>query len=514
MRVRLSGVFAVAAFVFLSLCSPLAQAADNAALRAAADTITAGELHHHVAALADDAFEGRESGSRGGRAAGGYLQLEFKKFGLAPAGDKGTYFQLFDPSSRNVLGILEGSDPALRDQVVLLSAHYDHVGYGNARNSYGPTGHIHNGADDNASGVATLLEVADACCRLEPRPKRSILFALWDGEEKGLLGSKHWLSRPTVRLGQVRIMVNMDMVGRLRNNKLEITGARTAAGLRKLASRPNGDEPMLLDFTWEMKDNSDHHPFYARGVPILMAHTGLHSDYHRPSDDVEKLNIDGMRRVARYVFGLVTELADEPELPRFRDAGRRESQWTQQSVERPMEPLPSRLGLNWDPHDVSAPGLRVIRVTAGAPAAQAGLKVGDRLLSFAGQELSAGTDLAGMVASAESPAKAVVQRVGAEQSQELSIALRGQPAKLGIAWREDDAEPGSVKLIRVVPASPAARAGLRVLDRVLAVNGQEFADGPALQQLLNATTMPYELLIERGGHLEAVTVGAKPAGMQ
>jgi hypothetical protein len=477
---------------------------------AALDGITSADLRRHVSALADDTFEGREAGSRGGRAAAGYLQMQLKSYGLKPAGEGGGYFQQFNGNCRNILAIIEGTDPALKNEVILVSAHYDHVGYGNARNSYGPTGYIHNGADDNASGASTLLEVAQACAQLEPKPKRSILFALWDAEESGLNGSKHWLSKPTMKLSDVRLMINMDMVGRLRNNKLTVYGARTARGLRKLVSLPNGGEPMTIDFDWQIRSDSDHHPFYMRGIPILMLHTGLHGDYHRPSDDVEKLNVDGMQRVARLLFGLTVEVANLPELPKFRDAVRRESTWTQQTVERVQAPPPGRLGLHWDREDKAAPGLKVLQVVPGGPAAQAGLRTGDRLLSFAGQELAADTDLAGIVLAAQNPVQAVVARQGAEQPIPLTVQLRGQPTKLGIVWREEEAEPGSVMLISIVPGSPAARAGLRPLDRVYAVNGQAFNSGDDLRQLLAAATVPYELSVERVGQVRAAKIVPLP----
>jgi Zn-dependent M28 family amino/carboxypeptidase len=131
---------------------------------------------------------------------------------LQPAGHDGAYFQLFGPGYRNILGIIPGSDPALSNQFVLISAHYDHVGYGTRRNSNGPIGYIHNGADDNASGTAAVLELVEAFQRLAIPPRRSVLFVLWDGEEKGLLGSLHWLSYPTVALENVRLMINLDMV--------------------------------------------------------------------------------------------------------------------------------------------------------------------------------------------------------------------------------------------------------------------------------------------------------------
>jgi len=475
-------------------------------LDAAAASITAGEIKQHAAALADDTFEGRATGSRGGRAAAGYLQLQFKNFGLKPAGEAGGYFQAFDGSSRNILGLLEGSDPELKKEIILVSAHYDHVGYGNARNSYGPTGYIHNGADDNASGVATLLEVAKACTRLEPKPKRTLLFALWDAEESGLNGSKHWLSRPTQPLADVKLMINMDMVGRLRNNTVTVYGARTARGLRRLTSQPNLDEKLALDYSWEIRNDSDHHPFYMRGIPILMLHTGLHGDYHRPSDDVEKLNVDGMHRIAKLLFGIVTTVADQPQLPKFRESVRRESSWAKSTIERIEPTPPGRFGLQWDREDTAAPGLKVIGVSPGDPAAQAGIRVGDRLLNFNGQELTAGTNLAALVVSAQNPVKVTLARAGAEQPVELAVQLRGTPTRLGILWREDDAEPGAVKIVGVVPASPAARAGIKPLDRVYAVNGKDFASGQELRQMLDGLPMPYELSVERAGHVRLAVV--------
>ena len=204
--------------------------------------------------------------------------------GLAPAGDGGTYFQSFNGASRNILGLVEGSDPQLKQQVILLGAHYDHVGYGRANNSFGPCGYIHNGADDNASGVAGLLEVVDAVKQLPTPPKRSILFALWDGEEQGLLGSRHWVGRPTVALSRVAVAINMDMIGRLQESAaLEVYGTRTAAGLRRLVSEANGEaKRWTIDFDWKLKSDSDHWPFYERRIPILMFHTGLHERLSPP----------------------------------------------------------------------------------------------------------------------------------------------------------------------------------------------------------------------------------------
>ena len=143
-----------------------------------------------------------------------------------------------------MLAILQGSDPKLRDQVIVVGAHYDHLGYG-GRASLGPYGYIHPGADDNASGTAAVLELAKAFTILSAPPKRSILFAAWDAEEKGLLGSKYWVAHPTVPLEHVVAAVNLDMVGRLRDDHLIVFGARSGYGWRRLLSSQNDDRPAV-----------------------------------------------------------------------------------------------------------------------------------------------------------------------------------------------------------------------------------------------------------------------------
>ena len=164
------------------------------------------------------------------------------------------------------------------------------------RNSNGPIGYIHNGADDNASGVATLLEMIDALtaaagsrggrsCSPFGTAKRSTCSARGIG-----------FAQPTVPLKDVRLAVNVDMIGRMTGGRLEVAGTRTAAGLRQLLSSPRLPADMWLDFTWEYEENSDHWPFYEASVPSLLVHTGVHKDYHRPSDDIEKLNIAGHAR--------------------------------------------------------------------------------------------------------------------------------------------------------------------------------------------------------------------------
>ncbi len=506
MRPCLPPATAVATILALLTLSATHTAAAETAVGAAMSSISSADLRRHVEVLADDMLEGREAGSRGGHAAAHYLGREFQKHRLAGGASPKSYYQTFGAQYRNLLGLLEGSDPQLKRELIVVSAHYDHVGYGNEQNSFGPTGYIHNGADDNASGAAALMELVEAFAQLEPRPARSILFALWDGEEKGLLGSEHWVSHPTWPLAQVRLMINLDMVGRLRQDKIELYGGRTSAGLRRLVSASNAATNLLVDFSWTMREDSDHYSFYKRGIPVLMFHTGLHGDYHRPSDDVEKLNFAGMQRLAQMLFALIRQLADEPRLAPFRRAAQGESASVQQARERPLAPLPGRLGVTWDASDErQGRGLRVVHVATGSAAARAGVRPGDRLVKFAGREIRDGNSFCTWVLAAQNPVSLAVARGGASQPVELPVQLAGQPLRLGISWRGDDAEPGAVILSRVVPHSPAARAGLGINDRVYEVAGQRFANDAEFQQLVaNPATDALEMLVERQGRLRAV----------
>ena len=492
--------------VVAGLVAPRQLEADS--FTTARDSVTADELRRHVEALANDTFEGREAGTRGGYAAAGYISQFFTRHHLSPAAGAGGYFQSFSGNYRNLLGLFEGSDPALKRQVIVVGAHYDHVGYGSARNSFGPTGFIHNGADDNASGDAALLELIEAFARLEVRPKRSILFAFWDGEEKGLLGSKHWVAQPTIPLADVACMVNVDMIGRLRQDQLTIYGTRTLRGVRRLLSDQNQPN-LVLDFNWEMKADSDHYSFYERQIPILMFHTGLHSDYHRPSDDVEKVNFSGLERIDRLMFGVVRALADDPSPWAFRAQSRQEGLHSRPVLERLEPPLPGRLGLSWSTSD-PGPGLLVTRVWPNSAAAQADLRLNDRILQLDGQSVQPGDDLRALVWGASESLPLVVERAGESKPLDVTVRLGGAPVRFGITWREDDAEPGSLFLVRVVPGTPADKAGLQVLDRIYRVNGQEFANGVEFAKLLDAATGPVELLVEQWGRERTVIIPLKP----
>jgi hypothetical protein len=428
-------VVVIAAFSALK-----ALAANNNMLAAALASITEDKLYRHVEVLADDVYEGRAAGSRGGHAAAQYVLEQLKPEGMTPAGDNNGFVQTFNDDCRNILVLLPGDDPVLAKEVVVVGAHYDHVGYGKSNNSYGPYGQIHNGADDNASGTAALLETIDAFSQSGLKTRRSVLFAFWDAEENGLVGSKYWLTHPTVDIDRIKLDITIDMIGRLRDERLLLLGTRSGYGMRRLFC-DSVEDPMWLDFSWDLKANSDHWPFIEHGIPIALLHTGLHSDYHRPTDDVEKINRAGLREVCRYLFTAIVTAANDDALPRFREAVKQETEKMHHQLEQP------------------ASGVSLTDWPANLP-----------------------------------------------------------PPRLGITWQEDEAEPNSVFLTRVVAGTPAAAAGLQVGDRIDELEGKPFADGTTLHDsihaLLDAGSPEIKLLIERRGHLRTVAleVGSSKVG--
>ena len=499
----------VAAAVGIFCGLPVGWSAEkSSSYRAAVASIHGDQLQACVDFLADDKMEGREAGSRGGRKAGDYLAAELRGLGLAAAGDDDGYFQPFGSDYRNVLAKLEGSDPQLRLEYIVVGAHYDHVGYGNRYNSLGPIGQIHNGADDNASGTAGLVELAEAFTLLSERPKRSILFVGWDAEEKGLLGSKHWIAHPTVPVDDVAAMLNMDMIGRLRDDRLTIYGSRTGVGWRRLVSRENDGLGLVINFSWDMQPDADHYSFFDHRVPVIMAHTGLHSQYHRPTDDANLVNAKGIERVVRLMFGVAHELANQDALPRYREEARRESNGSRRwsTVLRWLPARRDRLGAGWNSGEVSDDGVRLTSVTSGSPADTAAIHAGDRVVEFAGRAIRSSDDLSAAVMSADSPAKVVVRRLGSDEPIEVSVALDGTPMRLGIRWRVDEAEPGTVILTEVVPASPAQRAGLVPGDHIYQVDGRDFADENEFAERVRTLPGPIEMTVERHGQIQTLRI--------
>lgn len=501
------------AVVLTAFASTVAVANDHLDLDAAA-AIERETLRQYVETLAGDVYEGRAAGTRGGRAAAYYLLTVFEKLGLQPAG-KGdrNYFQLFGNQCQNILGIIPGSDPVLRREVVVVGAHFDHVGFGTPSDSRGVIGQIHNGADDNASGVAVLLELAEAFRHLPTAPRRSILFALWDCEENALSGSSHWVANPTVPLECVTLACNLDMVGKLGGRKLEVIGWRSQAGLRRMVVEQNHLTSLPLDFNWQIRRSSDHYSFFNINIPIVMFHTGLHDDYHRPGDDAEKLDYAGMERIGRLVFGTVRALADRNETPSFRPAVHQESAVTRLAIEEPSPAPAGRLGIDWELDD-DRDELRVTRVEPDSAAQQAGLHAGDKLLNFGGNPLNKEADLDCLIVTAPQRVNLVVRRPDGNDDETRVVQLRGEPTRIGFSWREDSADPGALVVVGIIPNSPASRSGLRTADRIYQVDGESFRSEDEFRHFVSNRPLPLPFLIERDGLLQTVIVPASPAVAQ
>lgn len=459
----------------------------HANLLKAVNSVDQDELKSHVRFLASDALEGREAGSEGARAAAVYLTDLFEKNGLKPAGAEDSYEQSFGKNYRNLLGILPGSDPELAEDVIVIGAHYDHVGYGYSGNSRGTVGQIHNGADDNGSGVAAIMEIVQAVHLSEVRPSRTILFVLWDAEELGLLGSKHWTRQPTIDLKRVKLYINLDMVGRMRDNRVEVYGSRTADGLRRLCSLNNTDD-LKLDFSWNLRPDSDHYSFLQRNIPFLMPFTRLHADYHRASDDFDKVNYDGEEKIVRHWLRILLAAAEERELTAFRESCRQEHEGLRSRIESAQLRKASRLGISWNTEESEAEQALVVhKLSANSPAGRAGVRTGDRILSINGRPFQTSAEFIRDVSASIPESSMLVQRAGSEETEEISLKLDGEPILIGLAFRTDTAETTSLIVSQVVANSPAALTGLQPNDRIVRFSGAGIkADEFSAETLLTA----------------------------
>jgi acetylornithine deacetylase/succinyl-diaminopimelate desuccinylase-like protein len=357
--------------------------------------------------LSDDRLQGRMTGSPGADSAAAYLARRFSEVGLQPAA--GGWFQSFTvgrqaPAARqtqsralvgkNVIGILPGRDPVLRNQTVVLGAHYDHLGLGGF-GSLDPdsTGVVHNGADDNASGAATLIQVA-ARLATSP-PARTVVFIAFSGEELGLLGSAYYVKEPIYPLAGTLAMVNLDMVGRLRNGRLIVYGARTAKEFPTLLDSLNWYAGFDLKAQGDGYGPSDHSSFYAAKRPVLHLFTDLHEDYHRTTDDWQKVNYDGLKRVADFSLGLVMALANRTKPLTFLDLPPSTAAVQAVTTHPPGSPGYGAY-LGTVPDMTGTPGgVRLVGVRAGSPAEKAGLR-GDDIITRIGStetpDLQAMTD--------------------------------------------------------------------------------------------------------------------------
>lgn len=282
---------------------------------------------------------------------------------------------------KNVIAVLEGEGP-LANETIVVGAHYDHLGFGGAGSLAPWTTAIHNGADDNASGTSTLLEVATRLAHSGKKPRRRIVFMAFTGEERGLLGSKYYVKNPRFALENTIAMYNLDMVGRLKDNKLAVYGTSTAKHFDAMVEELSKQMGFVLTKYEGGFGPSDHHSFYARKIPVLHFFTGTHTDYHRPSDDPEKLNIEGMRRVADMLAEIIQRTDATDARPEYVEIKKIESVASSGGGERA-----SSLGTMPD-YNAKADGVVLELIMPGGPAEKAGLKAGDVLTKFGDLKIS------------------------------------------------------------------------------------------------------------------------------
>jgi Zn-dependent M28 family amino/carboxypeptidase len=320
----------------------------------------------------------------------------------------------------NVIGILEGSDPVLKNEAIVIGAHYDHLGHGGAGSLAPKQGEVHHGADDNASGTAGVLEMAHLLSAEKPR--RTIVFIAFSGEEEGLLGSNYYVNHPVVPIENTIAMINMDMIGRMKNNRLTVGGVGTAEQWRQMVAdanspqrmrvtargetppsnasvvsgtRPvsmpivvgaNGKTVVTLDHvpTIDLTLNedgfgpSDHSSFYAKKVPVLFLWTGTHEDYHKPSDTADKIAYEDEARILTLILRLIHEIDDADKRPTY----------TVAKTQSPGRATGFRVYLGTIPNYAdSNHGLLLDGVREDSPAAKAGLKAGDKIVRLAGREI-------------------------------------------------------------------------------------------------------------------------------
>jgi len=348
------------------------------------------QIQTDVAFLADDKLEGRSTGTKGEKAAADYIAKRFKEIGLEPKGTN-LYFQdfTFKPKThphgkvnytdtisenvitgRNVLGFIDNN----ATHTIIIGAHFDHLGYGDSGSLYrGKEKLIHNGADDNASGVAVLLNLAK---KLKDTNKgNNYLVMAFSGEEMGLLGSNYFVKHATISLDSANYMLNMDMVGRLKKDSaLAVYGVGTSPYFKQVVEAYNDKFKLIKKESGV--GPSDHTSFYLNDLPVLHFFTGQHEDYHRPSDDFDKLNYAGMETISNYIFDIISDLDDNGKMP-FRKT-------KNESDNAPRFKV--TLGVVPD-YMYDGKGMRIDGVSEDKPAQKAGIQKGDVVIQLGEYEI-------------------------------------------------------------------------------------------------------------------------------
>jgi hypothetical protein len=341
------------------------------------------QLEKDVSYLASDKLEGREIGTKGEEKAAEYIAKRMEEMGLLPKGTEG-YYQAFSVTpkanphatvvdstaspihGKNVIGYIDNH----ADQLVIIGAHFDHLGKGGEGSLYTGGEAIHNGADDNASGVALMLQLAGEIEGKEGLSGSNYLFIGFSGEEKGLWGSNYYCKHPTVELGKVNYMINFDMVGRLDTSKgLAINGVGTSPAWKEKVQEVNKKELKLI-LGEAGVGPSDHTSFYLQDIPVLHLFTGQHEDYHKPSDDVEKLNLDGILLLRDMMLDLMTSVGEE----KLAFTKTKEDESTTPRFTVTLGVMPDYM--------YQGDGMRIDGVSDGRPAKVAGFKKGDIVIQM------------------------------------------------------------------------------------------------------------------------------------
>jgi aminopeptidase YwaD len=401
-------------------------------------------------------------------------------------------------SSHNVVGLLPGSDPALRDQWVVIGGHYDHVGEGGLDGD-----RIHNGADDNASGISGLLEMAQAFASLPAasRPARTIVFAAFSAEEMGLLGSDALLAESDVPAEKVVFMLNLDMIGRNPDKKIEILGDAFATQLKEVTEEANAG--LGVDFEWSglsYSAASDHHSFFRRHVPSMFFFTGTHEDYHQPGDHPDKLAYERMEKLARLGYRITANIASAPVAPRFIH----QLLWLGITVEM-VEGAPT-----------------VTAVSPGSHGETAGLAKGDVFTTIDKKPIASARALDDAFEQLEpgSAAAVVIRRGDTTVNVELRRAKPGylgiMPGNLTDEQRKRLGLPEEEGLLigEVFPGTPAEKSGLKGGDVLIRLGGKSIGSRNLFMRLaaLGAGERVIAVVVRGGERVELdLTLGERPS---
>ena len=384
-------------------------------------------MKEDISILANDSLNGRKTGSKDEKKAAQYIAKRFTDLELQPKGTDG-YFQKFTfkasknphqeavftsekndstETGENVIAYLDNKS----ENTVVIGAHYDHLGMGGEGSLYREGPAIHNGADDNASGVAMMLHLADSLQKKDSPKNNNYLFIAFSGEEEGLLGSNYFVKNPTIDTKKVTYMLNMDMVGRLNSEStLAVYGVGTSPILKQTVNANAGDLNIVENESGV--GPSDHTSFYLADIPVLHFFTGQHEDYHKPSDDTEKVNFEGMEIVSKYIFNIIKDLDSQKKL-HFR------------KTKNESEVVPDfkvTLGVVPD-YLFSGKGMRIDGISEDRPAQKAGLQKGDIVVKMGEFEV---TDMMSYMNSLSKfekgqTAKVTIERNGNSQEVEVTF---------------------------------------------------------------------------------------------